>query len=533
MQACTFKQEANPGADGRKFCLPLFFWCSLLLLSSATGLSAQSSNDQNLSRQIQELTAAMARTQSQLEQSQRELEEMRQQLNALQSQMANRPSTGSPSSSSVEEPTVAQESKSLPAIEAADKALQEIEERQAMQESQIATHEQSKVESESKYPVKITGLVLFNGFVNTSAVDVPTTPMLAIPGTGSTGGSVRQTMLGFNAEGPHLFGARTYADLRIDFDGNTLPASAVPNYSGYSASSGIVRLRTAHAGLLWPHMETYFAFDRPIFSPDNPTSLTAVAIPPLAWSGNLWTWNPQAGVTGDISLAGSKDLRVQAALIDVGGISALNVVPLTTPATSSFVEQSHWPGFEGRVALLGHGLEEDRAHIGVGGFVSPDRSALGHSFNSWAAALDVRLPLPARLQLSGSFYRGLALGSLGAGAYKDFVYRVDPDTGNYYLHPLDDVGGWVQLKEKINQRIELNGAFGTDQAFAGELRRYAVSKGNIYQNLARNRTYTGNVIFSPSAYFMFSLEYRHLDTAPVIGSPANSNVIGVAAGYKF
>jgi hypothetical protein len=30
--------------------------------------------------------------------------------------------------------------------------------RQAMQESQIATQEQTKVESESKYPVKITGL---------------------------------------------------------------------------------------------------------------------------------------------------------------------------------------------------------------------------------------------------------------------------------------------------------------------------------------------------------------------------------------
>jgi hypothetical protein len=28
-----------------------------------------------------------------------------------------------------------------------------------------------------------------------------------------------------------------------------------------------------------------------------PTSLTAVAIPALAWSGNLCTWNPQVGVT--------------------------------------------------------------------------------------------------------------------------------------------------------------------------------------------------------------------------------------------
>ena len=41
-----------------------------------------------------------------------------------------------------------------------------------MQESQIATQEQAKVESESKYSVKITGLLLMNGFVNTRAVDM-------------------------------------------------------------------------------------------------------------------------------------------------------------------------------------------------------------------------------------------------------------------------------------------------------------------------------------------------------------------------
>ena len=55
----------------------------------------------------------------------------------------------------------------------------------------------------------------------------------------------------------------------------------------------------------------------------------------------------------------------------------------------------------------------------------------------------------------------------------------------------------------------------------------------MYQNLARNRTYTGNVIYSPKASLLFSLEYRYLESIPVIGLPAESNIIGVAAGYKF
>ena len=51
--------------------------------------------------------------------------------------------------------------------------------------------------------------------------------------------------------------------------------------------------------------------------------------------------------------------------------------------------------------------------------------------------------------------------------------RADPDTGGYYFRPLDDVGGWTQLKEKLTERLEFNAAFGIDNVFAAELRPYA------------------------------------------------------------
>ncbi|HEY1579071.1 MAG TPA: hypothetical protein VGF82_18520 [Terracidiphilus sp.] len=89
------------------------------------------------------------------------------------------------------------------------------------------------------------------------------------------------------------------------------------------------------------------------------------------------------------------------------------------------------------------------------------------------------------------------------------------------------------MKEKLSERLELNAAFGIDNAFASELRQYAVSGGALYQNLSRNRTYTGNGIYSPNAYLQFSLEYRHLESSSVIGSPAGSNIIGLGAGYQF
>ncbi|MBB5345264.1 hypothetical protein [Tunturibacter empetritectus] len=475
------------------------------------------------------LTEAMARTQAQVEQSQHELDEMRRQVSALQALMAQ-----PGSSAQVTPPPAATPAFSPVAPSTTTSAdIDEIHERQAIDEAQIRTQDQTKVESESKYPVKVTGLLLINGFVNTKQVDTAPTPTLAVPGPGSSGASLRQTVLGIDARGPHLFGARSYADLSVDFDGNP-PSLSTTNYTGYDTSNAtLLRLRTAHADLQWQHTQAYFSLDRPILNPDTPTSLTAVAEPSLAWSGNLWTWNPQLGVTQDLPL-GSHSIRLQGALVDVGDAPwpAPPISAVTGGTSATTAQQSRWPGVEARVALLGSNPDEG-SHLGFGGYFAPHLTPFGNRFDSWAGTLDAKLLLPYRLAFSGSFYRGEALGGLGGGGFKDFTYIVGPLPGEYYFRPLDDVGGWAQLKEKLSERLEFNAAFGLDNVFSKELRPYAIPGGTIYRNLARNRTYTGNIIYSPSAYLLFSLEYRRLESAPVNGLAAGSNVIGVGAGYRF
>ena len=488
----------------------------------------------NLPQQMQQLEDAISRTQAQLEQSQRDLNELRNQLSALQNQIAHAEGKPVPS---LPAQAAAESSSSQATAESMNAAIQDIRERQSMQESQIATHEQSKVATESKYPLRVTGLLLMNAFVNTRAVDIPSTPTLAIPGPGSTGATVRQSILGLDADGPHLFGARSYADLRADFDGSPASGNSTTSYSGYySANTTLLRLRTAHAGLQWEHTQAAFALDRAILAPDTPTSLTAVAEPALAWSGNLWSWNPQIEATQDINLPGSHALQLQASLIDVEDAPLSPVIP--APGTSATMtpgsaEMSRWPGAEARIALLGRNQPDERNHFGLGGYFAPHHISFGGNFDSWASTADLQLSLPARLKLTGSGYRGAALGGLGGGGYKDFAYRFEADTGTYYFRPLDDAGGWSQLKEKWSERLEFNAAFGIDNVFAGELRQYAATSGSVYRNLARNRTFTGNVIFSPSAYLLLSLEYRHLQSSPVIGPPSRSQVIGLGAGYRF
>jgi uncharacterized coiled-coil protein SlyX len=473
----------------------------------------------DLSQQVQQLSDALTRAQSQLEQSQRELEELRNQLSAMKLQLAAQgialPSQSGPP---VQPPSTPSSSSS-----------EDLRERLAITESQIATQEQSKVESDSKYPVKITGMLLFNGFVNTSAVNLPATPTLALGGSGSTGGSIRQTILGFDARGPHLFGGQSSADLRIDFAGVTQSNTENGSFAGpYSSSAAFLRLRTAHASLNWEHTQLAFALDRPLISPDTPTSLTAVAEPALAWSGNLWTWNPQLEVTHDFDLPGRSRFRAQAALIDVADSPFTPQLTATTAASS---EQSRLPGAEARIAFLRPHSDESDTHLGVGGYFAPHRLGPGITYESWAASLDANLHLGPHLIWTANVYRGRALGGLGGGDYKDIAYYTNP-AGETYIYPLDNVGGWTQLKERISNRLEFNEAFGTDQIFSHQLRRYA-GVGASYQNLAAARTWTSNVLYRPSAYLLFSVEYRRLLDAWAVGSPVAANVIGLAAGYKF
>jgi len=504
----------------------------VIFVAGGPALVSQTQNAQAVEQQINDLKSAMATTQAQLEQSQRQLEQMKQQLNTLELRIAGGGPAGTSQASAVAPASPATEQGPAEKLSA---AVDDLREQQSMQASQIATQDQTKVESESRYPVKITGLLLFNAFTNTRAVDLPATPSVSLFGPGTTGATVRQTILGFDARGPHLAGAESYADLRIDFDGIPQQEVGVGSYTGaYSSNATFLRIRTAHAGLQWKHTGAFFSLDRAIFNPDTPTSLTAVAVPALAWSGNLWTWNPQVGVKQTVPLSPSRDLQFEAALVDVGQSPATPRLPSTgtAGAVPTSAEASRWPGLDAHIALLGSTLREAGNRIGIGGHVAPLQDPTGRRFTSWAGTADAHFVLPAGLSLSANAYRGLALGGLGAGAYKDFLYYVEPDTGTYYFRPLDDIGGWAELKEQVNQRLEFNAAIGLDNGFANELRPYAIPGGNYYQNLARNRTATGNVIFKPSAYLLFSIEYRRIKSWSV-DRDWSSDVVGLGAGFKF
>lgn len=486
--------------------------CAILLLPiSVTFAQDQNPADPAMQQRIRSLSDTVDRLEAQMQKSQQELADLRQQLSAL------RDSTGVSST-----PAPAETAGAADLAE----AVASIRESEGMHDAQIATLEQTKVESASKYPLKLSGMILMTGFVNSKQVDTAATPAIAMGGAGSTGATIQQTIVGLDANGPRVFGARSHADLRFDLNGGAGSGSG----TGYKYA--LVRLRTAHGELTWDGTQAFFSLDRPLLNPDTPTSLTATALPALAWSGNLWAWNPQTGISHDMNSRAAGSFRIQGALIDIANPPPLfPVAQNSTYTPPSTAELSRWPGVEGRVSWEDQ-RDDNGVRFGISGLFAPHRTATTATrFNSWAGAADLHLPVTRFMQISASAYRGAALGGLGAGTYKDIVARTVQ--GVLDLHVLDDVGGWVQWKQRPGERLEFNEAFGMDNVPAGQLRPYAVSDPVSYYNLTRNRTVTANVIYSPSAYLLLSLEYRRIASSYVTSPTLFSDVIGIGAGYKF
>jgi len=497
----------------------------LLLLTLEIRITAQApagptASPASTEEKVERLTAAVAQVEAQMLANQEQLEKLRQELAALQAQMATEKNPAATSAP----PIAVSGGDGSSAAATLSAAVEEIRERQEMQESQIATHEATKVETQSKYPLKLSGLLLFNSFVNTRQVDVSVAPSYAISGSGSTGFSLRQTVLGFDARGPRLFGAASHGDLRVDFF-----ASSTQNTY---AASGILRLRTAHVDLDWPHTQAFIELDRSILEPNEPTSLLAVALPELAWAGNLWNWNPQVGVSHEFAISDASSFKAQAALIDT-----FDPRPPGSTATTTVTqtESSRWPGTEARFAFE-HNTRDGRAEFGAGGYFSPHRTAEGDVFDAWAATADLHLPVTRHFDFTANAYRGQALDGLGAGGYVNYYYL--SSSGYPTPHALDDVGGWMQLKARAGQRVEFNTGIGADNPFAKEVKAAAAYMADLapdvtYIGLARNRAIYSNAIWSPNAYLQFSLEYKRLWTNYASGPTAFSDSIGLGAGYKF
>lgn len=474
-----------------------------------------------LQQKLEAIASTLATTNQQLQQSQQEIEQLRKELAQIKKQLAliqrvpaESPNTGTANT-----------------VDAASTAaaIEGLQEQQQTVEAQVKLHDQTKVESSSKYPIRVSGLILFNSFINLGSVDNTDLPEVALSnqgnmiGNGSAGASFRQTILGLEGYGPRIAGARTSANIDLDFFGGLA-------YTSYGTSAGTVRMRTASVNLDWDNDSVQAGMVAPLISPLSPTSYATVAIPALAGAGNLWAWSPQLKYAHQVPFPSGRRLQFEFGLWDppAAGYSTSAIIRSPSPG-----EASKQPGYESRLSY-GIFTGEHPSQIGLGGYYSRQSYPGNEGIDSWAVTTDWRIPLGSVAEISGEGYRGRALGGLGGGVYKSVLFGTDPVTGLNTYRGLNAIGGWTQFKARFGQSIEANASIGLDDGFAGDFHSIVFPPTPTATQLrARNRMALGNLIFRPKTYLILSPEYRRIWTWPIRGAVNTADIFTLSAGYQF
>ncbi len=479
---------------------------------------AVSSRDE-VQQRVEQLSAAVIAAKQRIAESQAEILALQKQVADLQTLLAHSGSANSDGE--------------YASPGSAGGSAATLEERQQAVEAEVKLHEQTKVESKSRYPVRVTGLVLFNGFVNKGVPDNDDMPEVALrqsstSGNGSLGGSFRQTILGFEGDGPRVAGARTSASVDFDFFSGV-------SYTDYGTSAGTVRLRTAAINFDWSRDSLSVGMSPPLISPLSPSSYATVAEPALAGAGNLWTWAPQLRYAHRVPLHSGGQVQAEFGLWDpaAAGYNANQFFRTSSPG-----ENSRQPAYETRLSYARGG--EGGLEVGASGYYSrqayPGYAGYGGtgSIDSWAGTIDFRLPIARHIEVSGEGYRGRALGGLGGGVYKDVIAGVSPYSGATVLHGLNAVGGWSELKTRVTSSLETNFSIGLDDGFASDFHAVVLPpNASATQLRARNQMVMSNIIFRPKTYIILSPEYRRIWTWPISGSANTLDIFTLAVGYQF
>jgi len=525
-----------------------FCWLALSLSAGATSAAAQaqhkhpaeqSSVDQSvreLQTQVRELQSALAAMRLELDGYRSELSKTRQELvsaGARTSYVASHAEATAilryPPSAGLTNPENPSAHGNVQGVPGDQERLNKLDEDVQLLGAKLNEHYQTKVESASKYRVRLSGIALFNAFANRGAVDNLDFPSLANPpgrldSGGTFGASVRQSQLGLEVFGPQFRGAKTAADVQMDFAGG-FPSTAD------GVTFGLMRLRTATLRLDWPQTSVVSGQDGLFFSPLAPSSFATLAVPALSYAGNLWGWVPQIRVEHRVPLHQSSSLTLQAGILD-----ALSGQPPATTfdRTPQPGERSRQPAYAARVAWS-HltGPREQEWMLGMAGYYSRQNWGFNRNVDAWSGLVDWSIPVIQRVTLSGEFYRGRAVGGLNGAFGRSVVASGSVTDPASFVQGLNSLGGWAQLKFKLNRELEFNGAAGQENPWARELRRFPLQQTDLYGFAARNQAALVNFIFRPRSDLIFSGEYRRLRTFGVGANNWTADHVNLTMGFLF
>jgi hypothetical protein len=350
-----------------------------------------------------------------------------------------------------------------------------VEERLQVEESRTAEIDQSKVEASHRFPIRLTGMALFNSYLNSRGSGGAEYPTLALPGREASGGAtLRQTILGLDYIGPRaLGGGKISGSLRLDLFGGT-----------GQALDQDVRLRTATIGIDWKSRGLLAGVDKPIISPREPDSLAQVGVSPLSGAGNLWLWMPQVRFQQDFHFGEQTGLRAQVGVVQTHEVSGSPLSPYTGSSQGGTYAEPARPGVEARLELFGGtsrrvevagGIHHSVSHV-VGTAVPSDVYSLDWFARPWQP-----------VEFTGTVFTGQNVTPLGTGGLRQGFIALAPGRAL----PVHSRGGWAQLTFRPAPRWWFNLFSGQQDDRNSDLPAGAIGKNlafgaNLFCRLAPN-----------------------------------------------
>jgi hypothetical protein len=480
-----------------------------------------------LQEQVKELREAVSEIRSEAAQYRSETAELKHELEETRSQLA---SAGAPpqevtAPSSSQAATTGTSSSSQTA--SLDERVAALEDSTHLLSAKVDDQYQTKVESASKYRLRLSGIVLMNLFSNRGVTDNQDFPNWAkgkgpLDPNGNFGATLRQSEIGLEAFGPHLAGAKTSAELQMDFSGGFPQTINGVNF-------GLMRLRIASMRLDWQNSSVVVGQDNLFVSPLSPTSFASLAIPTFGYAGNLWAWTPQVRVEHRFDVGERQNITVQGGILD-NLTGELPQYPYVRAPQAG--EASSQPAYAVRVSWSSN-IFGQPITLGGGGYYGRQNWGLGRHVDGWAGVADVQLPLASKWTLSAEAYRGDAVGGLGGGIGQTVLASGPLSYGSTRVSGLDSVGGWAQLKYRATSKLEFNGAFGQDNPYASDVRSFSNTPSYSTFTLVRNRGSLINFIYRPRSNLLFSAEYRHLRTFDIGGDSWTADQVNLMMGILF
>jgi hypothetical protein len=365
--------------------------------------------------------------------------------------------------------------------------------------------EQTKIGAENKFPVTLTGMLLFNSYLNGQSSNGAQYPVVASATGRATGAgaTLRQSVIGLKLDGPRLVGgAKLTGAVYMDF------------FGGGTGLNQTMRLRVASLDAAWKHASVGFAFDKPIMAPREPDSLAQVGVSPLTGSGNLWLWQPQARTEFRKDWNGRTGTRLQFGVYQTSEGST----GVSSDYTSSLATSR--PGYQGRFEFWKEqGVR--RFEIAPGFHASSSRVA-GQSVPSRIFTVDWLIRPAARVDFEGTFFTGQNVGVVG-GLRQGITIR-DYRNGLPVAQAVHAQGGWAQLKFRVTQRTTVHLFGGQEDDRNRDL---------LFGGIAKNQMYGGNVMYRWGANVLTGFEASQLRTT-YFGTGTRTNPhYDLAIGYLF